>query len=1521
MSGVDNRIVTMKFDNKEFEQNAKASMSTLQKLKSQMDFGAIAGATVRALGTIDSALSKIGLKTPFSGIISVANKGLNGIGVLADKIGVKNPFGGSAQGAADLQKAAADAGGPRGMGYLEGGVTAVSARFIALSTIAITALSNITNRAINAGTAFGKSFTVQPILDGLHEYETNLKAIQTVQANTDRPLPEINKALQDLNTYSDQTIYNFGEMAKNVGTFTAAGVDLQTSVQSIKGIANLAALSGSSSEQAATAMYQLSQAISSGRVGLQDWNSVVNAGMGGKKLQNQLLQTAVAMGKIKESSVKLVGPMKKLTVNGESFRESIMAKPGQESWLSSDILVNTLASLDGRFSKSYQLSLLNADGTKKYTAKQVEANMVLARTNLEKKNGVKFTDEQFKALQKMSNSATNAATQVKTLGQVFDIARESIGSGWSASFVNIFGNLKEAKKLFTDMSNGLGNIIRQNALTRNNMLAEWKKKGGRNDLIEGLTTAWNSFRAVLGAVTRGFRQVFPAKTATDLLNFSKSFKELMARLTPSIETLAKIQKISKGVFAVFGIGKILLGGVVDGLKALFGAVGGGQGDFLTFAGNIGQIVYEFEQFLKKSGIVSAFFITLGQILSVPLNIVRGFASAIGALFGGFDEETAKKVGDAVDGVGKRFAGVQAIGEKLKSFFQNLGGIFQHIGEFIGSSLVKIGPAIASAFTSDTFGRVLDTINTGLFAGIVLLLKNFFSNGVKIDATGGLFASIKETLGSVTSAFTNMQQNLKANIILKLAIAMGVMAGSLLLLSTIDPKALTKAMVAMSAGFGVLIGAMVVLLKVTGPAGLLQIYVVTAALSKMALAILLLALAVKTMASMEFADMSRGLTGIAAVMFILNKAITPLAANSAGMAKASFSLILIGIALNILAVALKVFATMSWPEMIKGLAGLTGTLIALSIGLKLMPEMKAEALGLLALGIAINLIAVALKIFATMSWEEMAKGLVALAGSLLIISLAINSMPKTMLLQAAGLLVVSAALVVLSGALKVMGSMGWESIAKGLVVLGGSLLIIALAMKAMGPSAILGAAALVLVAFGLNALLPVLLAFGAMKWSTLLKSIAGLALVFVVLGAAGYLLSPVIVTILALGAALVLIGTGLVLAGTAALAFATAFGIIVGVGAAGIQVLAGLLAALVAAIAPALAALALGVVQFIAVLGENAPAIAAAFGQILMSLLDTVNNAIPRMGEVVLTLLNTILRVLVQGIPRIANAGYRIIIALLTVIANNIPKIIQKGAEVIIAFIRGIGKQAGPLANAAAKALIDFLNGLSKAIDDNAAAIGKAGADIGIAIVKGVVVGLGAAGGEIKNKMIDLAKDAWEGVKNFLGIGSPSKLFEDTVGVRMPQGMAIGVRKGAPAVVEEIGTLGEMAVSKMSEVMRGVEDAFAMSPDLAQPTITPVLDLSGVSKEATKMSSILANAPIMATVSHQQASDISTSINPPSNGPDDGTGTTPGNGSGGKGDTKIDLTLELHSPKAIDSVDAYRAGKSLISLAKEALENS
>src|SRR4051794_18761591 len=283
MATIDDKVVSMSFESSKFEDGVSRSISALDKLKSALRLdGATAG-----MSEIDKAAS--GVQT---GLLSKIGSALD----------------------------------------------TLIPKFDALRLVAIGVMSQIATRAVTAGAALVKSLTLQPIIDGFHEYTTNLNAVQTIMANTQAAgttLKDVNKALNTLNLYSDKTIYNFSQMAKNIGTFTAAGVDLDTSTQAIKGIANLAALSGSNADQASTAMYQLSQAISAGQVHLMDWNSVVNAGMGGTVFQRALAMTAEKMGTLNEGAVTLTGKMKNVSIAGQSFRNSLSATtgPGGASWL------------------------------------------------------------------------------------------------------------------------------------------------------------------------------------------------------------------------------------------------------------------------------------------------------------------------------------------------------------------------------------------------------------------------------------------------------------------------------------------------------------------------------------------------------------------------------------------------------------------------------------------------------------------------------------------------------------------------------------------------------------------------------------------------------------------------------------------------------------------------------------------------------------------------------------------------------------------------------------------------------------------------------------------------------------------------------------------------------------------------------------------------------------------------------------------------------------------------------------
>ena len=344
---IDQRVVEMRFDNKHFEQNVATTMSTLDKLKQKLN-------------------------------LSGATKGLE-----------------------DINSAAKS----NNMPVLGSAVEAVSAKFSALQVMGVTALANITNSAVNAGKRIVKSLTIDPIKSGFEEYETKMGSIQTILANTEHQgttLDDVTDALDKLNTYADKTIYNFQQMTRNIGTFTAAGVDLQTSVDSIQGIANLAAVSGSTSQQASTAMYQLSQALASGTVKLQDWNSVVNAGMGGKVFQNALIRTAAML----DGSAEDVEAWQEKHIDAYgSFRESL----SKEQWLTTEVLTTTLK----------QFTMAAEEGSDEWN----EFKKSLMATG--------YTEDQANEILKMANTATDAATKVKTFTQLMDTLKESAQSGWA----------------------------------------------------------------------------------------------------------------------------------------------------------------------------------------------------------------------------------------------------------------------------------------------------------------------------------------------------------------------------------------------------------------------------------------------------------------------------------------------------------------------------------------------------------------------------------------------------------------------------------------------------------------------------------------------------------------------------------------------------------------------------------------------------------------------------------------------------------------------------------------------------------------------------------------------------------------------------------------------------------------------------------------------------------------------------------------------------------------------------------
>jgi tape measure domain-containing protein len=1348
MSSIDERVVEMNFDNGKFESGVKTTLGSLGKLKDGLNLDESA----KSLNNLQDAGNRFSLST------------------IAD------------------------------------GVANMSSKFTALGVVGVTALANITNSAINAGKTLLRSLTIDPIKSGLDEYNTNLNSVQTILANTQSSgatLGDVNSALSQLNTYSDKTIYNFSEMARNIGTFTAAGVGLKESTSAIKGISNLAALSGSNSQQASTAMYQLSQAISSGKVGLQDWNSVVNAGMGGTVFQRALATTAAKMGTLEESSVKLVGPMKNVKIAGESFRDSISAKGGGPSWLTSDVLTKTLNQFTGDMTDAQ----LAAEG---------------------------FNKAEIKGIKAQAKAAFEAATVVKTLPALIGTLQESAGSGWSQTWQIVFGDFEEAKTLFTNVNRAIGPLINNASSARNKMLQDWKTDGGRTSVINGIANAFHTLMDVVGLGKQAFREIIPPATGKMLANLSVSFEVLTLQLKYFVqENKGAILNTFRGLFAVLDIGRMVVMGLIKTVAGLFGGLGGGVGSVLDITGAIGSWLVALDKAIKNGDGLTKFFDGLGKVLQVPITLITTIVGALAALAKGLDISGSTK---GLEQVGEKMRPLSVMATLLQNawsnFAERIQGVFQFIapiGVAMGEVFSNLGQAIADSIKTGDFNHVLDVVNTGLLGGIVLLIKKFMKGGFNFKIDVGA-SGLKEIFEGVTGSLEAMQQNLKANVLLKIAGAIGILTLSIIALSGISPGDLTKSLTAITVMFVQLGGALTVFDKISSTGSFVKMPAFAASLILLAIAIDLLAVAAAKLAKLDWNELAKGLTGvtvllgaiagtsalmkstaknlipaglgmiaIAIAVNILAKAVGTLGsmdiaalgsglgaiavimASVAGftrivdpkkLAASATSMVILGTALVLMASAVKILGSMDIAQVGTGLAAMAAGLAIIAGALKIMPPtLPVQAAGLLLVAGALNLIATAMTIFGGMTWEEVGKGLVVLAGSLAILAGALLLM-QFGATGAPAILIAAAALAVLAGVMVVWGNMEWEAIGKSMVVLAGSLLIIAGALYLM-TAALPGATALVVAAAALAILAPVMVALGGLSWSEVGTGLTVLAGALAILGVAGLLLTPVIPTLLGLGIAVGLLGIGLGAAGIGILALSaglTAIGI---AGAAAGVGLAAMIAAILGTVPLIISTLGDAIVQLAGVITKGAPAVVGALVAILSSLIKAVGKVVPQMITVGTKLIVSFVNALVVLIPTVVTAAVKIVAGVLRGIASNIGQVVDQGARVIVNFINGVARNLGKIIDAGINLVIKFVNGIASGIRGHQDEMNAAGVNLATAIIDGMTSGLRSGVDAVIRVAAGIGQSALDAAKRVLGIHSPSREFKK-VGEFINEGLVEGL---------------------------------------------------------------------------------------------------------------------------------------------------
>jgi tape measure domain-containing protein len=1194
---IDEKIVAMKMDNSDFKDKAAETTSLFGKLQ--------------------SALNKI--------------PGVN--------------LGKTTQDLNDIQKAA----GNTNLDRIANAAEAVAGKFSALGVVAITALTNITNKAVDAGLQMLHSLSTEPLMDGFKEYETKMGSIQTILANTQNKgttLKDVKESLNELNTYADKTIYSFSDMTRNIGLFTNAGLGLKESTAMIKGFSNAAAASGSNAEDAARAAYQLSQGLSAGYIMTQDWMSLTNAGMGNDNMKRDLINIAMAMGKLKNSTSTTDKTLK-------NWKESLT----KGKWLTSDVMSLYLQAMTGDMNEA----ALMAKGLTK-----AQADLLIQN----------------------AKTGNEAATYVRTFTQMMGTIRESIGSGWATSFELMFGDFDQATKRWTALTNVINGFFTKQANQRNVIIKTLADNGVFESIFKGLTSALSGVAKVYGAITDGFNKAFPPTNITAVINLAKGFKDFVVSLKPSQETLDNISVIFQALFSVvrtginviIALGKVLWDLIppnlvtnITGFLAYFAKL------IISFTDGINST----EKMKTSASGLSGVFEVMGNGIHGLVKILTSFGDAVSQVFsilskGDFTgkgpwEEDSKVVNalltirEACASIIKYLGSLQFTFAPIARGFSNFFTAIANGFNWVVDAVSNVGKAIKDHMPS---GQQL--VAGGFLAGLAAIAWRTLRYGKEIMEAfkkwaeiGGsvkdLIDNAGELLENAGGALKAFSAQVKAQALLTIAIAVGVLAGAFLIMSRLNGEQVANGLYAIVGSLSALVGAMAIMTKYditgTGMKAAIQIVALSIAFSIMAGAL-------KKFKDMSWDEVMRGIVGLVGVTGAFAGA-TALMSKFGGkkVGVSALQMVGIAIALELMISAVKKIADIDTGVLTKGVITLGIILLEIGTFLKLAGGTGfgiGSTLGMLAIGRAIKNITSAIDDISKIDIANLKVGLTTIAVVLAEVAL-FSKLTNDMGLFSAGvgLLLVSAAITALIIPISILGNMNLKTLTIGLGAM-------AIALVAIGGASMLmtgmiaSGAGLLLMAVALTALTIPIAIMGNMKWSTILTGIGGLALGLIVIGGVSALLGLVSEFILAFALSLTVLGVAIALIGGGFALFTM-----------GLTGLAGLTITAVTSILAVIG-------TFIVGLASLLPTIAKFIGQLILAISKVFLDYAPKIAENIAKVLIVLMNVLAKWAPPLMDAAANLIAKFIAGMADALEKhsqdiinaVMHLMGEILIVLIEG-----------------------------------------------------------------------------------------------------------------------------------------------------------------------------------------------------------------------------------------------------------
>ena len=986
---VDERVVSMQFDNGQFERNASQSMSTLDKLKKALKFEK----TAESLDTLSEATKRLDFSPMVDGLETVEEK------------------------------------------------------FSAMEVIAVTTLVNITNSVVNTGKQLAKSLSVDQIASGWSKYNQKIQSVQTIMNSTGMSLEEVNDVLSQLMWFSDETSFSFTDMTQALAQMTSSGGKVEKLIPLITGIANATAFAGKGANEFSRAIYNLNQSYGAGYLNYTDWRSLELAGVDSKTLKQVIIDTGVAMGKIKKG---------KVTVS--NFSQTLKSK-----WAD----VSVMEAAFGRFS---ELSQAAYELVENGEVKLIDGTIFKADVKTAS-DAIDLLADKFDSI---ASTAFMAAQEYKSFSDAISATKDAVSSGWMRTFDIIFGNLEESKELWTDVGNALWEVFAKGAKARNEMLQGWKDLGGRNSLIQSFWNVWESVGKIITPIKESFRDIFPSVTAEQLADITSKLKDFTEKLKISDETAKKFKRTFKGLFSILDIFKKTVSAVIKPIGQLIGSEGlkNFVNLFLDAAASVGDSLTALNGNFDTTNISESFSKMVG-IISDAINNATEKVKGFGNIF----SKIASKIGSTIPKVAGE------IWETMKTVF---GWISENItatdifAGLAGGGIFKIAIKLARLVSN-----IKETLEDDGLMGLIFGGKK----GDK-ESSKGVADTFKEILGSVNETLQSFTSGIKVTSVVAIAVAIGILSSALRKISEINVAGLIKSLSAVGVLFVMLTKTFSAMNKKLVDGRGKGLIGASFSLILIATAINTLAKAIEKIGNLQLSAVAKGIVGVGAGLFILVKGIKAIDKIKIPF-RTSISIIALAKACSILGDALKKFGEMTWGSIARGLAAMGGALAELVAVTKYLDKkfglLNAISIDIIILGL--SKLADALTKFGAMSWEQITRGLVAMGVALLEVSKFSSVITKlgkwSALLGSVTIDIVILGLSKLADALTKFGEMSWEQIGQGLFAMGLALLEISKFSRYLGElkdwSGFLGAVTINVVIFGLSKLADAFKKFGEMSW--------------------------------------------------------------------------------------------------------------------------------------------------------------------------------------------------------------------------------------------------------------------------------------------------------------------------------------------------------------------------------------------------------------------------------------------------------